>query len=236
MIDLVNDGKDVPVFTVVDGKLVSRMMRNPRKTGTNVPVYRVKFSDGTEITTTLNHKFTMKDGSVKTVSDLQPNDSIDSLKVYSYKKAGLPNAMKVSYDQDHKSYRMMQYGQYRKSEHRLIYQNFDNDPIDGIDEHIHHEDFDARNNALFNLERMTSKEHASLHRDRMLGLNNPVHNMNDEWRKNLSIAGSGDKNPNYSGITNEDLEIKIQQYIKSLGYIPSTNEYQKDAKSFGWPV
>ena len=64
MIDLVNDGKDVPVFTVVDGKLVSRMMRNPRKTGTNVPVYRVKFSDGTEITTTLNHKFAMKDGSI----------------------------------------------------------------------------------------------------------------------------------------------------------------------------
>jgi transcriptional regulator NrdR family protein len=120
--DLVQDGKDVDVFTVKDNQLVIRPMRNPRKTGTQVPVYRVTFADGTYMRVTPNHKFVLKDGTEVQAAELMPNDAITSMKSYSYKKQGLPETQKVTYD-DAGSYRMLQFGRFRKSEHRFIHQH-----------------------------------------------------------------------------------------------------------------
>src|SRR5207244_3035692 len=44
MADLIADGKDVDVYSIANGELVVRTMRNPRKTGTAVPIVRVRFS------------------------------------------------------------------------------------------------------------------------------------------------------------------------------------------------
>jgi ribonucleotide reductase alpha subunit len=59
---LVDEGKDADVYTMKDGEIVVRTMRNFRKTGTNVPVYRVLFNNGNEIIVTFNHKFILTNG------------------------------------------------------------------------------------------------------------------------------------------------------------------------------
>ena len=120
MADLVADGGDVDVFTVKDGHVVIRTMRNPRQTGAQVPVYRVTFADGTYIRATANHRFALLNGGERTTLELQPNDALIAMSVFSYQKRGLPAVRKVAYDQPG-SYRMVQFGSFRTSEHRLIY-------------------------------------------------------------------------------------------------------------------
>ncbi len=119
MADLVADGGDVDVFTVKDGQVVIRTMRNPRQTGAQVPVYRVTFADGTYIRATANHRFALLNGGERTTLELQPNDALIAMSVFSYQKRGLPAARKVAYDQSG-SYRMVQFGSFRTSEHCLI--------------------------------------------------------------------------------------------------------------------
>ena len=49
--------------------------------------------------------------------------------------------------------------------------------------HIHHHDFDSLNDRLENLRLIPEDEHEALHRDKMLGDNNPARRcMTDEWR------------------------------------------------------
>jgi ribonucleotide reductase alpha subunit len=235
MQDLVAEGRDVAVYTVKDGELAIRMLRNPRKTGTQVPIYRVTFADGTSIRVTPNHTFLLTDGTEKTAVDLQFNDALTSLTVYSYQKKSLPQTAKVSYDAPG-SYRMLQFGEYRKSEHRFIYQHHYDVDLTGIDSHIHHRDFDGRNNAIDNLEYVTATEHAQLHRTRMLGANNPVHQMTDAWRHNLSLACSGLVNGNAKQVTNEELEEHIITLVRSLGTIPSYSEYAAYARKHDLPL
>lgn len=235
MKELVAEEADVDVLTVKDGQLVVRTMRNPRKTGTDSPIYRVTFSDGTSMRVTPNHKFVLVDGTVKQAVELEPNDALTSLKVYSYRKQGLPQTEKVSYDEE-KSYRMLQFGQYRKSEHRFIYQHDTGQTLDGIDYHLHHVDFDGRNNHLSNLELVSAEEHALIHRERMLGANNPVHQMTPQWRAALSEATTGLINGNAKEISNEELHQRIAEFIQTLGYVPTIKQYQKFAKQNGLPM
>ena len=128
MADLVAAGNDVDVFTVKDGELVMRTMRNPRKTGTQVPVFRVTFADGTHIRATANHRFVTLDGQERTTAELRANDALTAMTVFSYQKRGLPEVRKVGYDQLG-SYRMVQFGSYRKSEHRMIYAHHANESV-----------------------------------------------------------------------------------------------------------
>lgn len=235
MRDLVAEGRDVAVYTVKDGELAIRTLRNPRKTGTQVPIYRVTFADGTHIRVTPNHTFLLTDGTEKTAVDLQVNDALTSLTVYSYQKKSLPQTAKVNYDAPG-SYRMLQFGEYRKSEHRFIYKHHYDVDLTGIDFHIHHRDCDGRNNTIDNLEHVTAEAHAQIHRMRMLGANNPVHHMTDVWRQNLSRACTGLVNGNAKQITNEELEEHIATLVRSLGTIPSHSEYAAYARTHDLPV
>jgi intein/homing endonuclease len=131
--DLVAEGRDVDVFTVKDGQLVVRTMRNPRRTGTDVPIYRVTFADGTYIRATANHRFVMRDGSAKTTADLESNDALVAMTAFSYKKKGLPATSKCGYDAPG-SYRMLQFGAYRKSEHRQIYAHHTGAVLNGAED------------------------------------------------------------------------------------------------------
>ncbi len=236
MADLVADGGDVDVFTVKDGQVAIRTMRNPRQTGAQVPVYRVTFADGTYIRATANHRFALLNGGERTTLELQPNDALIAMSVFSYQKRGLPAARKVAYDQSG-SYRMVQFGGFRKSEHRLIYAHHTGEPVlTGTDQHIHHRDYDGRNNHISNLERLSAKDHAALHRERMLGDHNPARRlMSQRWRTNLSRAVSGARNGNAKPITNQDLEQAICAFIADLGYRPSIEAYQVFAQANGLP-
>ncbi len=236
MADLVADGGDVDVFTVKAGEVVIRTLRNPRKTGVQVPVYRVTFADGTMIRATANHRFVLLAGGERTTLELQPNDALMAMSVFSYQKRGLPAVRKVAYDQPG-SYRMVQFGSYRKSEHRLIYAHHAGEPVlAGTEQQIHHRDGDGRNNQIANLERLSAKDHAALHRERMLGAHNPARRlMNQRWRANLSRAVSGARNGNAKPITNQDLEQTITAFIAGLGYRPSVEEYVAFAQANGLP-
>lgn len=234
--DLAAEGKDVDVYSVKDNELVIRTMRNPRKTGHQTPIYRVTFADGSYVRVTLNHRFVMLDGSEKTTSELKPHDALKAMTVFSYQKKGLPRTVKCNYDVPD-SYRMIQFGAHRKSEHRQIYAHHFGVDLKGIEYQLHHRDFDGRNNHISNLQVMTMAEHAAEHRNRMLGQENPAARlMNDTWRKNLSRACAGASNGNAKEITNEQLETALVALTRELGRALLGIEYNAYARVQHWPL
>lgn len=71
---LADEGNDVPVYTYDrNGKIVIRMMRNPRITGYNQKIYKINFYGGASIKCTENHKFLVTDR-YYTVKDLIDNE------------------------------------------------------------------------------------------------------------------------------------------------------------------
>jgi len=234
--DLAAAGRDVDVYTMMNGQITIRTMRNPRKTGTQVPVYRISFADGSHIRATANHRFVLRDGSEKTAIDLQNNDSLSAMTAFSYKKRGLPALQKCDYDLSG-SYRMIQLGSFRKSEHRLIYAHHTGIALTGIEQQLHHRDFDGRNNQIENLQLMSLQEHAQEHRERMLGKNNPaVRLMRASWRKSLSIACSGAANGNAKSCQNEALEAKLIELTRTLGRAATQAEYTRFARQNELPL
>jgi len=80
---LAKEGKDVPVYCLDDkGKLAIRIMRNPRITGYNQPIYKVTLENGHEIKVTGNHKFRLTNGEYKEAKNLQYGDSLHILTKY----------------------------------------------------------------------------------------------------------------------------------------------------------
>jgi len=51
-------------------------MRHPRKTGIGQKIFKVTLEDGHSIRVTENHKFRLKNGEYKPVSELQTGDSL----------------------------------------------------------------------------------------------------------------------------------------------------------------
>ena len=241
MLDLVQEGKDVDVYTMKGGETVIRTMRNPRKTGTAAPIYKVTFTDGSYMRVTPNHKFVLTDGTEKEAVSLEPNDGLESLTVFSYKKAELPKTAKVDYDAP-KSYRMLQRGRFRRSEHRFIYKHHTGIELVGIDRQLHHVDFNSLNNSIGNLRLVTAEEHAHIHRDRMVGTNNPTHRIakdarrNLKWRQNLSKACAGLVNGNAKDLTNEQLEQHLVQFVIGFGRVPTVSQYYDYAVQHNLPL
>ncbi len=209
MSQLVHEGKDVDVFSIKDDELVIRTMRNPRKTGTAVPIYRVDFTDGTSIRVTPNHKFILNSGEVKEAVNLSPNDSLMSMTTscLGYDRDNKTTA--ANYDCP-KTYRMLKLGNMQRSEHRVLYEHFTGVKLDNS-QVLHHRDFDSLNNRLDNLVPMTEEQH------------NALHNV------------SGSNNPNALEVSNEQLEAELVEFVHNLGYRPSIEEYQAFARLKGLP-
>src|SRR5664279_568369 len=75
--ELAEQDKDVPVFCYDErGKIAVRIMRHPRVTGRNMPIFTVRLDDGSTIRATANHKFRLRDGSYRQVRDLKNGDSL----------------------------------------------------------------------------------------------------------------------------------------------------------------
>jgi hypothetical protein len=230
---LVEEGCDVDVYTVVDGKLAIRKARNFRQTGSKVPVYRVKWSDGTHIDVTANHKFVLKNGQEIEALNLQLSDEVDALTIGGYMK-GEKHFEACNIDV---AYRQLWYSQMTKSEHRFIAGYHNNCEIVGLNElQVHHIDNNPRNNAISNLLILSSKEHVALHRDRMLGKNNPAcTHMSDEWKVSLSEACSGELNGNSTGHSNEEIRAAIAKETERLGRIMTCKEWVNLAASNRMP-
>lgn len=232
--DLANDGKDVPVFTLDDNGIIkSAWMRRPRLTGTQMPIYKITLDDGNIIRATENHKFPLKSGQIKQVKELVAGDSLRTMVKFESKLWSNKNSQK---------YTFIRSGKTTRAEHRVIAEHAYNVDLLGNSETmtVHHKDFNSKNNSPNNLEVMTVEAHNILHSDRMRGKNNPVHKIlnsdrAEEYIRKLSKATSGNNNPNFSGISNDELYQHALWLTMSLGRIAFISDWQLYAKQHGLP-
>jgi len=78
--ELAEQGDDVPVYSLnKENEVIVSLMRNPRITGKNQPIYAVELDNGQSLKVTSNHKFLLNDGSQKQAIDLSYGDSVKIL-------------------------------------------------------------------------------------------------------------------------------------------------------------
>lgn len=156
---LAEEQKDVPVYCLDNkGKTVIRMMRNPRITGYNKPIYAITLDDGSVIKATSNHKFKLKTGEYKSVENLNKGD-----KLFLLSKRQEPNPVK--------KYWRIQCNDINQAEHRMIAEfNYDVQLESYHD--VHHKDENSLNNNPNNLEILTKSEHTSEHGENSIGEGN----------------------------------------------------------------
>jgi len=238
---LAEEGKDIPVFCYDDkGKIAIRTMRNPRVTGYNQQIYKVKLDDGYVVRCTGNHKFRLIDGSYKEARDLVFGDSLKTLTKYEASiKDIFPEANSNSQD-----YFWINNGFAScYSEHRIIMENFLGRKIN-TGEVVHHIDYNAKNNSLDNLKLISRDDHNKLHCQNMFGEKNPMRRAKTEWSEerwnqyseNMSKAVKGDKNGRYLDITNDELLEKAIELTEIIGRRFSKNEWQDYAKNNSIPI
>jgi len=147
---LAEEGNDVPVYCYdKSGKLSIRTMRNPRITGENIPVYKIRLDDGNMLRATGNHKFRLKTGEYKEVSGLQSGDSLELMIKYLAKlDTILPNGKsRLNYWWVNSGWKQ------NFAEHRMI-ASFHNGVKLNENQVVHHIDYDGMNNAPNNLKIM----------------------------------------------------------------------------------
>ncbi|HMV01682.1 MAG TPA: HNH endonuclease [Chitinophagales bacterium] len=239
--DLAKEGKDVPVYTHTKrGSICIRMMRNPRITGYNVPIYKITLDDGSTIKTTANHKFKLKNGNYKEVKNLVNGDSLFLMTKFeaSFKEL-FPKANSNSQDyiwiNNGKSTDLL--------EHRLIAEfNYNEKIPSGYV--VHHKDHNAKNNHISNLQVLSKQDHDKLHSYDMMGDNNPMRRAQTEWSeekwnrysKTMSEAISAEKNGRYLGVTNDQLKEHALELTKLLGHKISISDWETYAKPKGLPI
>lgn len=232
--ELANEKKDIPVYCLdQDGVVRSMMMRNPRITGKNQAIYKITLDDGNVIRATANHKFYLRDGSEKRVDELVAGDSLKTMTRYKTKLWSNKNSA------DYWFVRSM--GNTR-AEHRVFAEHSHNTDLLGNSDKItvHHKDYDSLNNKLSNLEVMTVQEHDTLHREQMLGDNNPMRRMSDEQKLahalKISKIVSEDMNPRYSGFSNEELKEHAKILTRLLCRQATQRDWTEYASKHSLPI
>lgn len=228
---LAEEGKDVPVYSLNDkGKIEIQLMRNPRITGYNQPIYEVTLDSGDKLHVTPNHKIRLKNGTYKEAKDLIYGDS---LHIMSRTQLSWDEIINSSSKSKSKStdYMWIQNGsdKLKYSEHKLIYE-FENNLKIPNGHVIHHKDFNSLNNYPDNLEMMEAKAHNELHSNLIKGKKNPYHKMSDDWKKKFA-SKPGKLNGNYSGISNFKLYKEIIRATKEKGARLTINEWKKYVKT-----
>jgi intein/homing endonuclease len=210
---LTEEGKDVPVFCFDDNnELIVRMMRSPRITGYNQPIYKLTLDDGSIIRATGNHKFKLRNGEYKELTELVYGDSLRIITRY---QASYSDIFKKNYEtQDYMWINAVK--RTSLSEHRLIAAFHNNIDIVPKGKVVHHKDRNALNNFPSNLEIMTVTDHNSLHA-----------------QDNDFI---GENNPNAKSITNDELKEHILMLTKQLGCRVSNIEWIAYAKEHNLPL
>lgn len=192
---LAEEGKDVPVYSVnpKTGIVSIKLGRNPRITGHSKKLIRIHLDDGASFDVTPDHKCLLKNGESVLAKDLKRGDSLPRFS---------KTLEKVS-DKNHKPYYMMHcnvnnHHDQRIFEHRMIAKFFYPQKWENTYQKsksigfaktgglvVHHKDYNQLNNSPDNLEIMTFKDHHNFH-------------ANHDF--------SGEKNPNYLDITNDQLK------------------------------
>lgn len=234
---LAEEGKDVPVYCK-DNKGITkiRMMRNPRITGYNEKIYEVRLDDGSIIKCTGNHKFILRNNKIKTTEELQKGDSL----MLSTKWQTTWSEI-MGEDKKKKSvYWMTNNGKKNIFEHTLFYQQINGKKIPkGFV--LHHKDKNGLNNNYKNLELLSKERHDALHD--ISGQNNPMvfwwNNASKEekesYRQSMAEAVSGEKNPNYSGFTDEEIYQRMLSIIRKTDLPLTHPDWRKFSRKWGMP-
>ncbi|MDO8650062.1 MAG: NUMOD3 domain-containing DNA-binding protein [Candidatus Berkelbacteria bacterium] len=208
----VADGRNaVPIKDLVDtevpvyshnhrtGKTTVARMWNIGIKRQNAPIYEVLLDDGTTFRATDDHLIMLRDGSYRMVRDLVAKDSL--MPFHSKVLAPAKNRTKRRYFWS---------GQSWLPQYRAVWQYFNGKQPAGT--HIHHQDFSALNDLIDNLLLLSMEDHQAIHRDSMLGDNNPARRlMNDQWRANIAEAVRGEKNGNFGHIHSQETREKMHQ-------------------------
>jgi ribonucleotide reductase alpha subunit len=241
--ELAEAGRDVPVYALNErGRIVVRMMRNPRITGHRKAVYKVTLDDGSVIRATANHKLLIRGGGYKRVDELQKGDSLHIMTRFHsslHEMFPVDNAPTQDYVWVNNGGQST-----HQAEHRLIaqfHQNLKRIPARHV---VHHKDFNGLNNRPENLQIMSIEDHNRLHGDLMKGANNPMVRAQTEWsaekwaeyRRNMSDAVSGEKNGRFSGFSNEDLKACALELTRQKGHRFSPKEWAEYAGERGLPT
>lgn len=213
--ELAKQGEDVPLYCQGPDGIVVRMGRHPRKTGSNAPILKVTLNDGSNIRVTPDHNFMLRDGTYRLAKDLQVGDNLMPLYKYQYVNRQAYWAIHLNAPSNHVAW---------APEHRLIAEYHLDKKLHPPDYVVHHKDYDGLNNRWNNLEILSADKHNQLHRDRMLGSNNP---MRDGWwnqlseeakqvhRDKMSKLVSGSSNPMFGRHHSEETRRKIGRLAKS---------------------
>jgi len=227
-------GEDVPVYCYDENReVVVRKMRAPRRTGTKTPVFKVTLDDGSTFRATDNHRFVTREGVEKRVDELQPGDRLQVLSRWlaPTKKGG-------------QDYWWVSGGwQGTGMEHRRIAEFHMGRPLNE-DEVVHHKDYEGSNNDWGNLEPMLKTAHDDLHRQDMLGDNNPMRRASKEWseekwaeyRANMSESTSGERNGKFCGEDHDALFEFALSLTRGLGRMATHAEWCGVAEANGLPT
>ena len=222
---LAEEGKSVPVYCYShdEKRLVIRTAVHPRLTRRNAPIVKVTLDDGSFIRTTPDHQFMLKNGTYSQAKDLTPDTRL------------MPFHSFIDTNERGKHYRAIwRNNGYKRRQYRMIWEFWHGEILEGM--HVHHRDFNQNNDHIDNLVMLTQDEHKQLHRQQMMGKNNPAHRcMNEKWREHLAKASRGENNPRWMHISNEEL-IRIGQNFKALTGKPLTlATWNNHAEQFGVP-
>jgi len=208
------------------------MMRNPRITGYNQPIYKMTLDSGDVIRATSNHKFLLNNDEYVEVKDLKPGDS---LRIMIKKEAEIEKIIKNSNSKSQK-YVWVEDGKRRTNiaEHRLIAQFHHNNNVSikrGLV--VHHKDRNGRNNCPYNLEIMTKAQHDELHSKLMMGKNNPMNRFpeknpwnNLEWQAKMRLRNHTGKK------RKESTKQKISQKAKERMTIDYKKQISKNVENY----
>jgi ribonucleotide reductase alpha subunit len=239
--ELAASGADVPVFCLNDrGSITVRMMRRPRKTGEQVPIYKVTLDDGSVLRATPNHKFRMRDGSYKELTDLRPGDS---LKIMTRFKASIKEIFPTANSRSQDYWWVNNGARANRLEHRYVAEfAYGTEIPPGYI--VHHKDYNAQNNSPANLAIMTRADHDNLHRADKLGDKNPMRRALTEWSPERWAAykakhaenNSGERNKRFSGASNDMLKEAALTLTRELGRRFSVAEWHAHALANDLPT
>lgn len=231
--ELAKEGKDVPVYSYNEktNKVEVKMMRNPRVTGYDKKILKITLDNGSFVRCTENHKFYLRDGTIKEAKDLTENDSLHHMNKFN---AGFQEMIskRNSKSQDY-SWIVHSNSNQFYLDHRLIKEHEIGRPL-VKGEVIHHIDSNGLNNIPENLIILNKQEHDKLHGLEMMGDNNPMRRFPEKnWL--VTQDWSGEKNGRYKGYTESDMEEIAIRFMDSLGRRASKKEWKEFCKSNNYP-
>lgn len=211
----------IPVYSLDnEGNIVINNMFGTQVTRKDADICKVTLDNGDVIKATLDHMFRLSTGEWREAQDLSIGDSLWSASVTENQASG-----KYAY------YRHIFSNRNTYQEHRLVAQYMLNNGKNLEDAVVHHIDHNSLNNSPDNLAIMTHLDHSLLHAQDRTGENNPIHailadpDRREEFTQKLSAASHGLNNSNSHGMTNDELRRKAVEYVKSIGKIPSVEEW-----------